>query len=720
MGNKKEDEFDVPLDCWSCRQCSPNWCLKDGNCRGEFNTCSVNNICTDSTRLVSDKKPAQQSTTKCVGINCGVASLALDEWIGSGHVSETENEGQNKVKWYGDLVDTVKIDHVDVIGSYHDNCCIEDFSISFYLKGTLVKVEENALFKKENLRYGDSNTYFASVLIQPYVVADRVQLERRSKLRMGDVRVYGDVCGPTRTNIALNPIRVGVGQSTTQGVYEAKKALDGNVLPGDLEGTLTEKEEEPYWHVTLPDNYLIDTVVVWRKASPNQKLYGPVGDDFVTGAHQTNFFLKEQCVNSSSVTYDSGIDDSYTTISIDPPISADKVEIRAYYNKQTKMHLILGEVQVYGYDRNNPTCPGRPLLEGSSPSPSQVSLSSTPTVQNLSDKIVGAGLIESSSINCGLDTCPPRKLVTIENSIFCQQDFSRLFDGDRFTNAGCAVKSYLMVQLKTKVKIRFIQLVGVSIDPNLGPFLSGKCTQSNCGSSFVDNPDPDRWPEEEGTMYCDYGSDGLVDDSILIIFPGGSSILGDIIVWGEPLPQIEHECDFTEDCDIGNCYETLQFEGAGRKCLILAAAVTVKQTSNYFSHGCKEDMVPEKAIDRNTDGEFSPGCSIAHTKPEYTPKWTATLSNNYFIYGIMIWRRTDTYLKQLNGVYIAVYDELDTIVYKSIVYEYGPLNGVTSDSSLNIPFPVQAIGNRVEIYKKNNGEKQVLSLVEVEILVSED
>merc|ERR1712238_272494 len=63
--------FDVPLDCWSCRQCSPNWCLKDGNCRGEFNTCSDNKICTDSTRLVSFKMPAQQSTTKCVGNNCG-------------------------------------------------------------------------------------------------------------------------------------------------------------------------------------------------------------------------------------------------------------------------------------------------------------------------------------------------------------------------------------------------------------------------------------------------------------------------------------------------------------------------------------------------------------------------------------------------------------------------------------------------------------------------
>ena len=81
------------------------------------------------------------------------------------------------------------------------------------------------------------------------------------------------------------------------------------------------------------------------------------------------------------------------------------------------------------------------------------------------------------------------------------QEFSKLFDGDRFTNAGCTEESYLMVQLNTKVKIRLIQLVGVSNDPTLGPFLSGKCPWLSGESSFNDNTDPDRWPEEEGTKY---------------------------------------------------------------------------------------------------------------------------------------------------------------------------------------------------------------------------
>ena len=198
-------------------------------------------------------------------------------------------------------------------------------------------------------------------------------------------------------------------------------------------------------------------------------------------------------------------------------------------------------------------------------------------------------------------------------------------------------------------------------------------------------------------MYCDYGGDGLVDDSILIILPGGSSILGDIIVWGEPLPQIEHECDFDEDCQIGKCYETLQFDNAGRKCIISAAHLKdepakVIQTSTYSGSICKL-IGPDKAIDGNTDGNFNHGCSISSTKPEYSPKWTITLTKNYFIYGIKVWRRTDTYLKQLNGVYITVYDKSETSVK-----EYGPLNYVYSDSPLHIQIPVQTNGNHVDVY----------------------
>ena len=237
----------------------------------------------------------------------------------------------------------------------------------------------------------------------------------------------------TKNNIALNSKLTF--QSSTLNHFGASKAgafkaVNGNVLPARVHlGMYTVKEEEPYWHVTLPGNYLIDTVVGWRIGrTPDLTLDGPVGDQFVTGAYHTNFYLKEQCVTFSTVTYDLGIDDSYTTISIDPPISADKADIRAYFNKKTKIHLILGEVQVYGYDRINPTCPGCPLLEDNSPSPSQVSSFSTPslipesansvqptiitdtptisssklptnspTVQNLSDKIVGLVLLTKAT-----------------------------------------------------------------------------------------------------------------------------------------------------------------------------------------------------------------------------------------------------------------------------------------------------------------------------------
>jgi len=317
----------------------------------------------DSTRLVSDKKPAQQSSTLCDEKKCYVASLAFNQFVGPGFVSETTGSARLDAVWYVDLINTVKIDHVDIISAIDGNEGLEGFEISFYLKNT--KVDVDLLIRSEKAAFPGHHKYTQnSVSIVPFVVADRVQLESRSKLRIADVKVYGDVCGPERTNIALD--FKSVGQSTTVGVHWAKKAVDGNVLPArEHLGTHTKEERSPFWHVTLPGNYLIDTVVVWRVGRTcdlcsKQKLFGPVGDQFVTGVYQTNFYLNGKSVLSSEVNYDSGgIDDSYTTISIDPPISADKVEIRAFFDneifhsKPQFGHLILGEVQVYGH-RSNP------------------------------------------------------------------------------------------------------------------------------------------------------------------------------------------------------------------------------------------------------------------------------------------------------------------------------------------------------------------------------
>lgn len=61
-----------------------------------------------------------------------------------------------------------------------------------------MEVEDNDLLKIKGERYKGADTYFRSVSIQPSDVADRVQLERRSRLHVGDVRVYDDVCGPKR------------------------------------------------------------------------------------------------------------------------------------------------------------------------------------------------------------------------------------------------------------------------------------------------------------------------------------------------------------------------------------------------------------------------------------------------------------------------------------------------------------------------------------------
>ena len=70
----------------------------------------------------------------------------------------------------------------------------------------------------------------------------------------------------------------------------------------------------------------------------------------------------------------------------------------------------------------------------------------------------------------------------------------------------------------------------------------------------------------------------------------------------------------------------------------------------------------DKAIDGNTEGVFSPWCSVTQTKREPNAWWQLQLSESFIVHAVILFNRVDSGIDRLSNFDVILKDESNKVV----------------------------------------------------------